>query len=722
MNQENFNILYKNTVEALDNYRLKDALSCLHALCVELNDATLSIEQESIDSTYQMMLHFMSEGGKDPQRFLIHDGLLQRSYALLTRSTRTFKQHNGTGIYADTLRKTDAEQRTCSRDALIERIRLQMEALSQTTGQGYDMVAQKNLTDHLNQLFNYIWTDPLYETTEAQALANFLSELNSVQTRFLLSALMLSLLEGFDAQKFRIILSFMTRDDEEIRCHALIVFYFICQKHEKEIRCHRNLLQEISQIKNDARLQFDLIQLQKQLIICQKTEKAEKQMQEKIMPQLIKGNWNQISKIGIDDQVDLHDLLKNNLNSSQEKRLQDSIQKIIKMNEEGIDINTGIFKSMCNLPFFHSLTNWFWPFDDNHPDIYPILHESDGNQKKISKVLNSTIQMCDLDKYGMAILINNLPVQNKDALMNDLLSTLDYQAYSQLTDKSVKAVLKSEAQSLYRFFYFYTFKTQFYNPFQHNCLFTDNQFLSEIVRSTDFEEEMADFLSAVEEDFEAVIEYTEHLIKSREVTAKYLKQIGFAYQQTGNFNKALQYYQQADLLEPNNEWTLNQQQHCYEQTGRTDLRLQCLIQLEEMEPDKVEISMEIILCLIQLKRFDEALKKGFKLEYLGKKELFAQRIIGWSYLQTQQAEQALKYYEKILSHPKAKWEDYINAGHAAWILGNLPKAVEYYRTFVQRYLKNDPDWESKFLEDRPLFDAYQIESKDIYLMMDLIHP
>lgn len=719
MNQDNFNILKQNCLEALKHYHLKDALSCLKAICMELNDPTLSIEQESIESTYEMMLHFMSEGGVDPQRSLIHDGLLQRSYILLTKATRCYKQKNGTGIYAETLKKAIDMQNRFDLETLIKHIRIQSEASSQSEN---EPAASPNLTENLETLFNYLWTAPIYDKTEARKIAELIAELEDIQKRFLLSALLLNLLEGFDPQKFAIILYFLSSPTDEIRCHALTIFYFICQRHEKEICCNRDIINKISLVtKENKQLKSELIQLQKQLIICQKTEKTEQQLQEKIMPTFMNGNWTQIQKMGIDKNMDIHDLLTN-LDSKQEKKLQDNMQKIMKMNEEGLDINTGVFKSMCNLPFFHKFTNWFWPFYTKHPDIYHSFNDQDDKTKNLSTLFDKIAQLSDLDKYGMACLINTLPTLNSNGLMNELSSMLEDQSYPQKTAKeSIKGILKNETQCLYRFFYFYTFKSQFYNPFKHNCLFTDNQILRDIIYSISFAEEMADFLIE-KEHYETVIEYTEDIIKSNEVTAKYLKNLGLSYQKTGHFNKALQYYQQADLLSPNEEWILNQQQHCYEQIGRTDLRLQCLEKLEEMEPDKVEITMEIILCLIQLKKFDEALKRSFKLEYMGQKELFARRIISWAYLQTNQPENALKYYQKIINDPKVKWEDYINAGHTAWILGQIPQAIDYYKTFIKLYLKSASDWENKFCEDLSLLYSYHISEKDIYLMMDIIRP
>ena len=224
MNQDNFNILKQNCLEALKHYHLKDALSCLKAICMELNDPTLSIEQESIESTYEMMLHFISEGGVDPQRSLIHDGLLQRSYILLTKATRCYKQKNGTGIYAETLKKAIDMQNRFDLETLIKHIRIQSEASSQSEN---EPAASPNLTENLETLFNYLWTAPIYDKTEARKIAELIAELEDIQKRFLLSALLLNLLEGFDPQKFAIILYFLSSPTDEIRCHALTIFYFI---------------------------------------------------------------------------------------------------------------------------------------------------------------------------------------------------------------------------------------------------------------------------------------------------------------------------------------------------------------------------------------------------------------------------------------------------------------------------------------------------------------
>ena len=55
----------------------------------------------------------------------------------------------------------------------------------------------------------------------------------------------------------------------------------------------------------------------------------------------------------------------------------------------------------------------------------------------------------------------------------------------------------------------------------------------------------------------------------------------------------------------------------------------------------------------------------------------AWRGIGWCSFVSGKHEQAMKYYDKLLA-VKPLATDYLNAGHVAWVLGNIEKAVGLY--------------------------------------------
>ena len=78
----------------------------------------------------------------------------------------------------------------------------------------------------------------------------------------------------------------------------------------------------------------------------------------------------------------------------------------------------------------------------------------------------------------------------------------------------------------------------------------------------------------------------------------------------------------------------------------------------------------------------------------------------------------MKYYEKILeSKPLAT--DYLNAGHVAWGLGNLEKAVELYSQAASES-SNRETFLEMFSKDKETLIKQGIEEKEIPLMLDLI--
>ena len=79
--------------------------------------------------------------------------------------------------------------------------------------------------------------------------------------------------------------------------------------------------------------------------------------------------------------------------------------------------------------------------------------------------------------------------------------------------------------------------------------------------------------------------------------------------------------------------------------------------------------------------------------------------------------QSMKYYKKIMdTEPLAV--DYLNAGHVAWVTGNIGQAAQYY-TKCAETLGDNTVFRETFLKDKEELMRQGIDESDFPLMLDL---
>ena len=119
-----------------------------------------------------------------------------------------------------------------------------------------------------------------------------------------------------------------------------------------------------------------------------------------------------------------------------------------------------------------------------------------------------------------------------------------------------------------------------------------------------------------------------------------------------------------------------------------------------------------------MERYDEALQYFFKLDLMEDDCIKAWRAIGWCSFVSGKYEQAMKYYDKVLAL-KPIATDYLNAGHVAWRLGNIPKAVDFYGKAAAESGSREIFLEM-FNKDKEVLIRQGINENDISLVLDLI--
>jgi tetratricopeptide (TPR) repeat protein len=275
------------------------------------------------------------------------------------------------------------------------------------------------------------------------------------------------------------------------------------------------------------------------------------------------------------------------------------------------------------------------------------------------------------------------------------------------------------AQDLYRFFNLFSRRHEFRNPFDDNInMLTDNP-LSILLESDDSEHEIASWLMRKGYFSEAVTAFRlmERNIHPYSTDYRFYQQMGYALQREQRYEEALEAYNRADILQPDNPWTLRHTAQCQRLTAHPKEALELLLQAEKLDADNLSLQIQIGDCLVDLKRYDEALTRFFKVDYLKPDYVKAWRAIAWCAFLADRKDRSLEYYEKILAGSPSG-EDCLNAAHVCLTDGDVQRAVALYSRSAR--ILGRERFESEFNADRPVLMEKGISEQDFPLLLDLI--
>ena len=164
-------------------------------------------------------------------------------------------------------------------------------------------------------------------------------------------------------------------------------------------------------------------------------------------------------------------------------------------------------------------------------------------------------------------------------------------------------------------------------------------------------------------------------------SAQIFQKIGYCYQQIGDIRKALQYYEQSELLNADSVWTLRRIGSCYRVMGQPAKAIEYYNRVVNMKPDDLGVALNMGHCYLELDNYTEAIKYYYKVEFLDEKTTRAWRPLAWCLLLSGDYFQSKVYYEKILTDSPTN-EDFINMGHLALAQGNKSKAIDFYKQSI----------------------------------------
>ena len=677
---------------------------------------------QDLKEEYDLMESYWLRDIEDPQRQEQYQRLLQRLYVLYANVTIRRNLQSSSflnGVYSNV--------RKPGHDWSVTVIRKEMENFVSEVAmlelEPEHLRTEKRLKiyqehyQQMNALFNYVLTSRMWTDAVGRDFTDILLSptVDSNDQQLLVSAVMLSLLNQFDMVKFRLLTDVYSRSkDEGVRQRALVgwVFSIVSEwvtvyPEQKEI---------IDKLLTSERVCNELTELQIQLLLTMNAKKDNETIQQEIMPDLLNNNGFRVTRNGIEEVEEdpLEDVLHPDAADQRMEQLEASVQRMLDMQKQGVDVYFGGFSQMKRYPFFYDTANWLIPFFSQHPDIAQYMQKSAGSP--FLQTILKKAPFCNSDKYSFVMtfqkVVNGFPENLRNMMLQGELSIDEVDSEEQRNPAYIRRLYLMD---LYRFFSLFPNRAAFRNPFEVKYEFKMPHESDKVGADCGFFSEQVFCGTPLDAHKHAVVKamkkYNYEVLARRllKTFPKHLRDVQF-YMWNNQYDPVLK-------LDPDNEWALAERARQAFQLGMYDQAANDYEHLLLLHQGKKGYMLNKAVCLVHMEEYEDALKLLYQLSYEHDDDIRVQRVLAWTLTCDNKLEQADKLYQQLMKQQQPSSEDYLNGAYCLWLQGHIQKAA----SFFGKYLEMEKD--AKNVMDNA-FDDYWllkrgITETDIKLMKSL---
>ena len=695
--------------ELLLSSSLKEALEQIQAQMAGVTDWSILSRFEDIDRSYRYMLQYFSQGSPDDHRTSLYKQLVRRSLILNDEILQARLQPQSMLLYYQHARLRAASSET------FESIRTTLESFVESQ--------DTNAHEHaLIMLFDLIWTNGQWDTSDSTSLLELIDSPLVIEddSALAVSAVMLSLMERFDPLKCLFLCQAAQNLSRMVSIRALTGLAVTLSGYSNILPYFPEINDRIALLSDVPGICERMLKVQMELLRCRETREIDRRMREEFIPTMLRN-----PKLGdlMREELERDDVSPDWKEWIEKPEVKDKLLEMTELQMEGADVYMSTFSNLKNYPFFREISNWFRVFSMDQPDVKSAFGEA-GVSSAIGKSMLASHMFCNSDKYSFALTFSQIPREQREMISG------------QLSDEALEAIQEKDSspspadvedtfaarqyvQDLYRFFNLFSRRHEFHDPFVDDLNLLIDTPLSILLQTDDSEQKIAAWL--LRKNFYAEAASTYRLMESTchpySTDYRFYQQLGYALQRTQAYGEALESYRRSDILQPDNNWTMRHSAQCLRVLGQPNEALNLLLEAEKNNADNLSLQIQIGDCLVDLKRYDEALTRFFKVDYLKPDYPKAWRAIGWCAFLAGRYDRSIEYYDKLLSN-KPSANDCLNAGHAYLIYHNIQRAVSLYRQ-CQSIMGKD-EFESEFDKDRAVLISKGISEQDLPLLLDLI--
>lgn len=707
--------LWKITRLLLKNRCLKQAIEMMRQQLTGIQDWSLTSRLDEIETSYGFMLQYFRQGVEDQGRMAMYTQLLGKSL-LLNDDIRSAVLYPTSSFLIYQEKRIQTASTVTYKD--ITGSLEDFAQLSNPQAEGYMSFADAH-EKTLSLMFRKIWASGLWSRQDLDDVLEIVSSpliLND-DRMLAVSAVTLSLFDRFDPLKIQLLAVAQRSEETGVALRALTGLALAVMKYDDILTFFPETTTMLSVISGQPDMKERMIMLQMALLLTRETVKLEDRMRKEIIPNLLKN-----PKLG---SVDIEEALRNDPNPDWEQwaknsGLQDKIQEISEMQMQGADVYMATFSKMKGYSFFNEPGNWLRPFDMDQPDVRRAFGNQNSDVQNISNILLASPMFCNSDKYSFCLMFQKIPAIQRDTMLGQIIPPdADIKGMSTFRI-SPEMQLRRYVQDLYRFYKLHPQSCEFWDPFSTQLDLIGTESLKPLIFSAENIRSVATYLLEKEyykESCHLFRLYTEQ--PDAEMTESQLYQkMGYAFQNNEDYAEAIESYIRADILDPDNTWTLLHTASCYRLSGDNHKALETYLHLERLKPEDINIQFHIGESLAADGQYSEALQRFFKVFYLKPQSKRALRAIAWYSLLSKDTEQAVRYYGKLLETDSPDVQDLLNAGHAYLVQGNLEESVRLYSMSAAK--AGTDEFLKLFRADIPTLTELGIDKETLPLIIDLI--
>lgn len=730
MNKTEISRNRNNIYRLLDSRQLTLAFNILQIMINDCQQWQLSEELNRLTTAYGYMLHYLTQGMLDPQRDEILSQIIVDTYKLTDQTVISLAASQSTHIFY----QRNREYKTRSLNAIIEDYSIEnnkLQLINSVQDESFNATMAASLLRNCESLesdiFNKVWSCFPIENQDIDAIHNLLqnNQYPSHLKSLVLSALMLSLSKFFDAHKLTLLLqAYISLDDTELKLRALINAVVIIYLYRNRINAYRDVTSTLSQAQSHPGFASDLQLIFTRLINSRNTDNISRKLRDDIMPELQKMSPDLFNKIKGKTPGTL-DITEIEENPQWQQWLDKSgiTRKLEEFNElqlQGGDVFISTFAKLKNFPFFNTMSNWFLPY---HDGCSIVTNAFGGKKHPLTNLFKVMPILCDSDKYSMILSIASAPESQRNMMFQQF--EAQREQFEELQSVEAQSVIKMRdtiinryIQDLYRFFKLFSRKREFKSIFDTDINLTEVECLRPYISDTPTLSVIAEFYFK-NGFYEDAIKFYRNMVANHDADPHVYQKLGFAYQSLGKLNEAIKNYSRYELVDNTDVWNIKQMAQCYRSMREHDKAIDYYSKALELSPQSVNLCLSLGHCYLDKGDYDNALQQYYKADFMPKAKHRAWRPIAWSSLLTGKPEQAINYYEKIVTDDTPTSQDYLNYGHALQVMKRIADAVILYSKSLALENNNSEAFARLYMDDsKYIVNKLGISASDYALMLD----
>lgn len=718
--------MYIEIKKSLLAHKLKEALDKLTEFASTTDNWQIKSEIDNLKTTYSFMLQYAAQGVEDPERNSMYYKIYRSAFILNERiKVISMLETGNTYLSRKYLSRKNNTQSTYSQAGMsLDTLREELK-ISINNGDDCKNIYQKQQSV-IDELFNQIWIPVLWTKEEYEqviAISDSLSIPNHIKA-VMISAACLSLIYIFDPLKLKYLVHMYTDGDNAVVTQRALTGIIVCL-HQMNVQIEESypeINKELSILKDIPHFLDDVYTVILQFILSLETENIDKKMRDEIIPSIMKSTnltepINNISEVNIEDFTEMNPQWKENI-----EKIREQVKELDILRQEGADTNMCTFSQLKRYPFFNEAAHWFYIFNAEVPEVYEMKSNTGNNYASFIDTLNEATDMCNSDRFSLFLTFRSMPSLPIDA-MNSGLSAQNKMNKEQQNMANMEKVNKQTEsrhfiQDMYRFCKLWGYEKDRIDLFNENLTVWDNKFIHDCLEENGKIKSLADYLFA-KEHIQAALKLYQNILPQNPLDVEVFQKIGYAYIKNNDYANAVKALNTANMLDPNNEWTLKNLALCYKKSNKPEDAVKYLLEAEKLNPESIQIINQIGQTLITIGKYEEAIKYMFKVEYLTDGRTSSQRAIAWCYFMTDKLSEAISMYRKVTEKPDVKAEDWINLGHVFLVNNDMVNSISCYKKACE-YMDNKTSFSEQFSKDTDTLLSKGVTQEIIFMLPDMV--